>query len=191
MFAGVSLEEFYELADKKDLRQRAKAINFGFSGGLGSKTLVSCAKQSYGVDLSEAEATKFRTVLTEQVYPELKIYLRSNKGRKTVVTPTGRIRANVSYTQARNTPFPGLAADGYKLAMWELLKEGYRMVGFVHDEFVVELGNLAGCTAAAAHIESICIESMQRLTGDIPITTEYALTSRWYNAAVAYYGDDG
>lgn len=191
MFAGVSLEEFEGLSERKELRQKAKAINFGFPGGLGSKTLVAYLKQSYGVDITKDEAVTFRKMLTEQIFPELKTYLSSRQKRETVVTPTGRIRANVSYTQARNTPFQGLAADGCKLAMWELLKAGYRIAAFIHDEFAIQLSKLDDCTSAAEDIESICIESMQRLTGDIPITTEYALTYRWHKDATACFSDEG
>ena len=75
MFAGMSVDEFEQLPEKKQLRQRAKAINFGFPGGLGAKSLVTYAKQSYGVTITQAEAAEFRTKLTEEVYPELKIYL--------------------------------------------------------------------------------------------------------------------
>ena len=37
-----------------------------------------------------------------------------------VATMTGRIRSGVSYSQVRNTQFQGIAADGAKLALWEL-----------------------------------------------------------------------
>lgn len=57
----------------------------------------------------------------------------------TCATLTGRLRGGISYTQARNTPFSGLAADGAKLALWDLLHQGFNVVAFVHDEIVVEL----------------------------------------------------
>ena len=44
-----------------------------------------------------------------------------------------------SYTRARNTPFSGLAADGAKLALWNIQKLGYRIVAFIHDEMVVAI----------------------------------------------------
>ena len=56
-----------------------------------------------------------------------------------VTTLTGRVRGRVSFTQARNTPFQGLAADGAKLALWELIRAGYRVVAFIHDEILIEL----------------------------------------------------
>ena len=47
----------------------------------------------------------------------------------------------MNYTQARNTPFSGLAADGAKMALWNLTHIGFRVSAFVHDEFVIELPN--------------------------------------------------
>ena len=38
-----------------------------------------------------------------------------------IVEHSGRVRGGVSYTRARNTPFSGLAADGAKLALWNLI----------------------------------------------------------------------
>src|SRR5262249_40377263 len=51
-----------------------------------------------------------------------------------VPTLTGRIRGRVTYCQVRNTPFQGLAADGAALALFSLVKEGFRVVAFIHDE---------------------------------------------------------
>src|SRR5262249_9415329 len=61
-----------------------------------------------------------------------------------VATLTGRIRGRVGYTQARNTPFQGLAADGAALALFDLVREGFRVVGFIHDEVLVELPDEGG-----------------------------------------------
>ncbi len=108
-----------------------------------------------------------------------------------VATITGRIRGGVTFTAARNSPFQGLAADGAKLAMWQLMLAGYRVVAFVHDEFVIELPAAMDHTAAAKHIEQICCSTMQELVGDIPVACEYALTDRWYKQATAIYDSAG
>ncbi len=61
------------------------------------------------------------------------------------VTLTGRVRKKVGYGEYRNTKFQGLASDGAKLALWNLLKleleypGQYRQVAFAHDEAVVEV----------------------------------------------------
>lgn len=108
-----------------------------------------------------------------------------------VVTMTGRIRGRVRFSQARNTPFQGLAADGAKLALWNLFKAGYHIVAFVHDEVVIELPADADHTAAAADINHILCSSMQEVTPNIPIKCEYSLTDRWYKDAEEVRDADG
>jgi hypothetical protein len=108
-----------------------------------------------------------------------------------VTTLTGRIRGGVTFTAARNTPFQGLAADGAKLAMWELTKAGYRVVAFVHDEFVIEVPFDADHTTIANDVERICCSAMQQLVGDVPVECEYSLSDRWYKNATAVWSKDG
>ena len=109
----------------------------------------------------------------------------------TVVTATGRIRGAATFTQRKNTPFQGLAADGAKIAIWELYKAGYRVVPFVHDEFVIELPEGADYTLEARRINRICCRSMERVTGDVPIACEYAVTRRWSKDAEAVFDAHG
>ena len=90
------------------------------------------------------------------------------------VTETGRIRGRVPYTAARNTPFQGLAADGAKLALWRLIRAGYRVIAFVHDEVLIELPVDANHAAEARKIDQIMCQSMQEFTGAVPIQCEYA-----------------
>jgi hypothetical protein len=108
-----------------------------------------------------------------------------------VATPTGRVRARVNFTQARNTPFQGLAADGAKLALWALVSAGYRVVAFVHDEFVIELPEDADHAAEARRVEAIVVREMERVTGGVPVTCEYALARRWSKSAKAEFDGEG
>ena len=102
----------------------------------------------------------------------------------------GRVRAGASYTEARNTPFQSLAADGAKHALWHLLRQGYRTVAFVHDEVVVEIPEDGDHTADVQRIDSILKESMSEvLQSDIPIEVEIALADRWYKDAEAVWED--
>ena len=134
---------------------------------------------------------------TEELAPELarregseelcKRLLRSG-----VTTLTGRIRGRVSFTQARNTPFQGLAADGAKFALWDLLRAGYRVVAFVHDEVVVELSEEGvDHLAEARRVESILNRAMEKVTGAVPVACEFALARRWSKKAKAVYTPDG
>lgn len=107
--------------------------------------------------------------------------LSSRLFRSGITTLTGRVRGRVGYCQARNTPFQGLAADGAKLALWNLVREGYRVAGFVHDEVLVELPDRGGYVdlAEARSVEEIMCRSMAEVTGSIPVACEYSLSSRW------------
>src|SRR5262249_21743381 len=103
-----------------------------------------------------------------------------------VATLTGRIRGRVRYSQARNTPFQGLAADGAALALFELVKEGFRVVGFVHDEILVELPDEGGYVweAKVRRVEEIMCRQMEEvMVGGIPVGCEAALSERWSKKA--------
>jgi hypothetical protein len=103
-----------------------------------------------------------------------------------VATLTGRIRGRVRYSQARNTPFQGLAADGAALALFGLVREGFRVVGFVHDEVLVELPDEGGHVAEARvrRVEEVmCRQMEQVLVGGIPVACEAALAERWSKKA--------
>jgi DNA polymerase I-like protein with 3'-5' exonuclease and polymerase domains len=99
-----------------------------------------------------------------------------------VATLTGRIRGRVRYSQARNSPFQGLAADGAALALFALVKEGFRVVGFVHDEILVELPDEGGCVSEAqvCRVTDLMCREMERvLHGGIPVEAEATLCRCW------------
>jgi hypothetical protein len=103
-----------------------------------------------------------------------------------VATLTGRIRGRVPYSAARNTPFQGLAADGAGLALFELVREGFRVVGFVHDELLVELPDEGGFVSAAkvARVQEVMRTAMESvLVGNIPVGCKAALAGRWDKSA--------
>jgi DNA polymerase I-like protein with 3'-5' exonuclease and polymerase domains len=274
MFHNIEASSFSSHENRKQLRQHAKAFNFGIPAGLGAKSIVEYAKTQYGVTVTLEEAERFKTQLTRVVYPELAHYL-SQDDRKLLATvlrsteielraiwpddfniimlkkilsgnpvkadgkpynphavnriwtelrvlcrnteyqpfiqdrdispsspltrifntpantTTGRMRGAVSYTQTRNTPFQGLAADGCKEALWELTKAGYRVVGFVHDEFVIEIPRAGDYSRVAQDINRICCESMESLIPGIPVKCEFAVMERWSKKAEAVYDGQG
>ena len=106
-------------------------------------------------------------------------------------TPTGRVRGRVRYAQARNTPFQGLAADGAKLALWNLIHADYRVVAFIHDEVVIELPEDADHAAEADRIRGIMNRAMEQVTGDVPVDSEYVLARRWSKKARLIHDADG
>src|SRR5262249_2720555 len=86
----------------------------------------------------------------------------------------------------RNTPFQGLAADGAALALFELVKEGFRVVGFIHDEVLVELPDEGGFVSESSinRVQEIMCRQMEKvLVGDIPVSCEAALSRRWHKKA--------
>ena len=274
MFAGCSLDDFNRLPNRKQLRQQAKVFNFGLPAGFGPAALVDHAKFAYGLELTLPDAERFVHQLTQQVYPELGLYLAEDtlgilaaklqtdrvqvqtlwpqdwqlsmlrkvlagtpskadgtpyqpqavdriwqqlqnicrntellphiQARNTaadsplrkllfsaVATTTGRLRGGVRFTAAKNAPFQGLAADGCKQALWQLTRAGYRVVAFIHDEFIIELNRLDDIDAAAADIPRICSEAMQPFVPGIPVPCEFALTERWHKGAEAVFDDAG
>jgi hypothetical protein len=110
-----------------------------------------------------------------------------------VVTLTGRIRGRVSYAQCRNTPFQGLAADGAKLALWRLIREGYRVIGFVHDEVLIELEDEGGFVSkdkVDRIVEILCAEMQAVLEGSLPVECEAMLSTCWSKSAELIVRDD-
>lgn len=101
----------------------------------------------------------------------------------TVTTVTGRPRGRATFTQRKNTPFQGMAADGAKMALWQLFRAGFKVVCFVHDEFVVELPVACDHGAEAERIDLICCRAMEQITGTVPIETEYAVATCWSKQA--------
>jgi DNA polymerase I-like protein with 3'-5' exonuclease and polymerase domains len=106
--------------------------------------------------------------------------------RAGVATLTGRIRGRVSFNQARNTPFQGLAADGAKLALWRLVREGFRVVGFIHDEVLIELrgeGGFVSKDRVDRVVEIMCKEMEKVLGGTLPVGCEPTLSTCWSKEA--------
>jgi DNA polymerase I-like protein with 3'-5' exonuclease and polymerase domains len=98
----------------------------------------------------------------------------------TIPTLTGRLRGGCLYSQAKNTPFQALAADGAKLALWRLFTEGYRVVAFVHDEFVLELPDNDEVPLHTRRIDRILNESMESVLGGVvPSNVEGSVSQRW------------
>lgn len=270
-------------AVSKDERQKAKAINFGKPGGMGTGGLIRYAKASYGVTLTEDEAMEIEDAWFE-LFPEMQDYLRPKydageelayllnltpneyneaqgksprygdddvtpvgwlggmclkvlaeeqpvtkrglgdpyteaqidyfwsklqgnielfpeehhddiKSRKPswklrngirnwitscpVFTTSGRLRAVAAHCQQKNTPFQGLAADGAKLALWELWRRGKRIVNFIHDEIVIEVDETCNIAAEAEELCQVMIDAMRQVVPDVRISAEYAVSRCW------------
>ena len=103
-----------------------------------------------------------------------------------VATLTGRIRTGVPYTTQRNTPFQGLASDGAKIALSRLTRAGYRVVGFIHDEILIELPDEGRGYVLAADVDKVVKmvrEAMAEITYGYPVECEYTVATCWSKRA--------
>lgn len=122
---------------------------------------------------------------------ELQRALMQRVEPRSVYTLTGRLRANATYCARHNTIFQGLAADGAKLALWKLWRDGYRIVNFVHDEVLIEVPADSDLTGHARRIEQLMVEAMQLVVPDVRVGVKYSAVQRWYKKASAVFDDDG
>ena len=92
-------------------------------------------------------------------------------------TLTGRIRKNVNFTVAFNNPRSGLASDLAKLAMWNLVYAGFKIVAFIHDEVIIEIHD--SDIDDLKIIETIFNNSLPDLSNSIPIRSKYKIMKNW------------
>lgn len=98
------------------------------------------------------------------------------------VTITGRVRGKVRYTETKNTRFQGLASDGGKLALFRLVKEGFKNVAFIHDQFLVEIldkGKEHNQTVADYIGKAVCEEMDKVLYGHTTAQAEPKVCDYW------------
>lgn len=180
----------------KDARQMSKAANFGFPGGLQATSFVAYAKSSYGVVLTEERAKELRSQWLVE-YTEMGPYfswisqqIHDGSIRQHL---SGRVRGDVSFTQAANTMFQGLTADGAKDALCEVTRQCYtdptsplydcRIAVFVHDEIIVEVPPWRDLHDAGYRLAEIMQQQMARWIRRVPITCSPAAMKRWYKDA--------
>jgi DNA polymerase I-like protein with 3'-5' exonuclease and polymerase domains len=169
----------------KDGRQAAKALNFGLLYGMGAARLREYAQSTYGVTMTEAQATEYR-VKFFRTYTGLRRWHRRQPD-STVDTRTivGRRRLGVrKYTEKLNTPVQGSGADGLKLAM-ALLHERRDQapastfpVLTVHDEVVIE------CPADASEeartwLVSAMEDGMKEILTKVPVVVDTTVADTW------------
>lgn len=174
----------------KELRHRAKAVNFGIIYGQQAFGL----SQELGVPVKEAG--EFIEMYFKK-YPSVKAFLDACKDQARTtgkaVTMTGRERAipeihskniqirNAAERLAVNTPFQGTAADIIKLAMLKIDKaieekklRGY-MILQIHDELVFEVPD-----EEIPLFESLVREEMQQvLKLKVPLLVDIAVGKNW------------
>jgi hypothetical protein len=196
----------YEAGDKEAKRARdtAKMGNYGLAGGMSANTFVDYAA-GFGMILELSEAERVREAWLK-TWPEMRQYFTYIKGLfrpgqdKCVVTQlhSGRVRAGCFFTEACNTGFQGLTADGALDAAFHLQRECYtvpksplygsRLVAFVHDEFVLETPE-EGAHEAAMRLSKVAEVVMGRWIRNLPIEAVPVLTRKWSKKAVQVFDD--
>jgi DNA polymerase I-like protein with 3'-5' exonuclease and polymerase domains len=99
----------------------------------------------------------------------------------------------VDYGSSKNSPFQGLSADGGKLALWRLLREGSRVVLFIHDEVLIEVPDEGGFVSKEVvdrNVRIMCEEMASVLPGDIPVLCEATVSTCWSKDAQLIMQDD-
>lgn len=141
----------------KEMRKKAKAVNFGFVYGMGAAKFRNYAKVKYGVDLTEEEAYEFRKRFFE-LYPHLPEWHERQRRFVTthgyVRTPIGRKRRlpeimsndkalrSGAERQAVNSPVQGAASDMNLFAAIRIAKafpDDVRIIATVHDAVLMEV----------------------------------------------------
>lgn len=207
---GVSYEEALRRKKAGDeaidnARQTAKVANFGFPGGLGAARLVEFASGTYGVEMTEADAHQLKRVWL-QSWPEFQHYFAWIGGICDQLNPTieqlyvGRRRGGVSYTEACNSMFQGLAADAAKNAGFLISKACYvepssplfgsRIVNFVHDEIIIETPE-EKAHEAAMELARLMVDGAIVLMPDVPPKVEPLLMRRWSKKAKPIRDEQG
>ncbi|MBI5472861.1 MAG: DNA polymerase I, partial [Ignavibacteriae bacterium] len=179
----------------RDMRRKAKEVNFGIMYGIGPFGLAT------RLEISQTEAKEIIQRYFER-FPKVKQYINdtidSARRKGYVNTLLGRrrylpdlnsrnftVRSNAE-RQAINMPIQGTAADMIKLAMICIdeamevggQRSGSRMLLQVHDELVLEV-----MRADAAAMERLVIDKMQNaLKLDVPIEVEVGTGGNWLEA---------
>lgn len=146
--AGPSHPNFVQVYD---WRQTGKVVNFGCPGGLGPDRLVHFAQQQYQVHLTPERAKELKYGVWQPAWPEMADYFKRvnwavEQYGAVEQLYSGRRRGEVSYCDACNGLFQGLAADIFKDAGFQVSRACYtgslagdRIVNEVHDELVIEV----------------------------------------------------
>ena len=200
----------------KEMRQLAKAANFGYPGGLGAASFQTYAAATYNVTVTEDESRALKQQWLE-AWPEMRNFfdhvgkqLQMRDSFDLVQPRSGRVRGGVGYCDGCNSHFQGLAADGAKAALFYIQQEAYtgrsalwegeaesplfgcRMVAFIHDEFVMEVPEaLHLAQAAVSRLVDVMVRGMAIYVPDVPIKAEPTLMRRWYKEADPVWDEQG
>ncbi|ALT58029.1 DNA polymerase [Pseudomonas phage SM1] len=194
--ARISEEEFHRLPEeqKKDLRTKAKAVNFGFLYGMSWRKFIIYAKTQYGAVFTEQQAKRIRTDYFRR-YKNLEVW---HKRVRQIVQERGWIRSysglirhlptvwsHEEYIQAEairqgiNSPVQEFGSTLGVMALGrmdeELDPEYIKLIGFVHDAiyaYVREEHVDWGLKTLKRYMETNPLEETFNLRMRIPIVAD-------------------
>lgn len=209
----------------KLFRGAAKPANFGLPVGMGAAKFEESARKSYGVNFADLGVTAddVRAAWYER-WTEARPYFDHVKGllvtvghdevvledgttelrevRKCAIQHprSGRVRGGCFFTDAANSYFQGMAADGAKEALFRVALECYadpasplfgcRPVAFIHDEIILEAPG-PKAQSAAARLVDVMVAAMEVFIPDVPILCDATIMDRWAKGAESKTQADG
>jgi hypothetical protein len=167
---------------------------------MGASSFMAYAK-GYGVNLTRDEAQELKNQWFDawQLWDWLDHAQHAQEQGFVMIPQSQRKRGRVSFTQACNTPFQGLASDGAKEALFHVALECFadsssplydsRPVVFIHDEIIIESPEHKA-QAAAKRLKQVMISAMQTFCPDTPIEASPTLMRLWSKNAESKLEND-
>ena len=192
----------------KKTRGEAKAINFGFPGGMGPKTFrlnqIKQAEKVWEIDTIKRFKQHWLEAFPEMVdFFNLAQYELGPMSKAQIeIQPSGRLRTVSSFPACCNTKFQAPAADGAKRALCEVVRRCYTdkdsslygsyPVNFIHDEILLEVPDYAPIyQKAAIELKQCMAEEFNIVTPDCPTEVEPVLMRYWSKKAEYLTDEDG
>lgn len=175
--------------ENPELRQRAKAVNFGLAYGMGAQGLA----RNIEVHVDEARRIldryfksfpRIRSFLERSAADGLaRGYARTIAGRRLYLTPDTPESRGSAERIAKNMPIQGTNADMTKIALARVHTDLRRfrnasLVNVVHDEIVVECDAADGPAVAEA-VRVGMIAAGTQLLRAIPVEVDVAIGEIW------------
>jgi DNA polymerase I-like protein with 3'-5' exonuclease and polymerase domains len=196
----------------KHVRQLAKIGNFGLLGGMGAQSLMRNAnskarKPEDRITLQQAFALReswYRRWQTKPYFAAVNGALGRDPYDNVCTIRqfgSGRIRGAMSYTEACNTLFSGLAGDSNKDVLWACVSGAMtarpgehlydtHVVNFLHDELFFELPENRATECATALCD-LMLNVKRKWLPLVPSGAEPAIMKRWYKDAEPVWSPDG
>jgi DNA polymerase I-like protein with 3'-5' exonuclease and polymerase domains len=155
------------------------------------KNVITASKTIFPNQRPVTTIQDLKQRMVEAQYSDKDIFSITSKCQRYVArTITGRVRPNCGFCDACNYPFQTGAADGAKLSMYRVMRKGYKVVNFIHDELIIELPYDDNLTASVLDIADIMKKGMREICKDTVINVEYAVMKCWDKKAKWVYTAD-